>query len=118
MTPSAAEQAARLANALNDLGHLALDHPMEEPRRSKGDAKLRDEYLESVLACMEMVERARSGLQPGAFPNPTGALEALTRMKNVLPSLDWDDAVGLGRLREDARRALEALGFELSGQAS
>ncbi|QRN99416.1 hypothetical protein JRI60_10520 [Archangium violaceum] len=118
MTPSAAEQAARLANALNDLGHLALDHPMEDSRRSKGDAKLRDEYLESVTECMEMVNRTLRGPQPGAFPNPARALDALTRMKNVLPSVDWDDAVSLGRLREDARQALEALGFELSGQSS
>ncbi|WP_257448790.1 hypothetical protein [Archangium lipolyticum] len=118
MTPSAAEQAARLANALNDLGHLALGHPMEESRRSKGDAPLRDGYLESVIDCMEMVERTLKGPQPGAFPNPTRALEALTRMRDVLPSLDWDDAAGVDRLREDARQALEALGFELSGQAS
>jgi hypothetical protein len=50
------EKAARIASALNGLGHIAFGHPLEWARNSKGDAKLREEFHEDATIVLELVE--------------------------------------------------------------
>jgi hypothetical protein len=114
MPSSTPELAARLLNAINDLGHLALNHPMDHARRSKGDSTLRAEYLATVDTCLGMLAMVENGPNPDVFPNLAGAKEALTQLRALLPSLDWDDATSMAAIRGYARQFAEALGFALS----
>jgi hypothetical protein len=113
MPLSAEEEARQVANALNALGHLAQGHPLEETRRSLGDAKMREQLQEAATLCFQLVQHTGSGTQPEVFPSPDTAQAALSHLRNMLPSLDFDDARSMAQLRAHARQALEALGFQL-----
>ncbi len=113
MPPSAKEEALQVANALNELGHIGCGQPLDEARQTLGDTKLKDMLHEAATICLELIQRTEQGSNPEAFPRSSEARTALLHMRDMLPSLDWDDAASLAMLRADARRALEALGFQL-----
>jgi hypothetical protein len=106
------EDVVRIGNALNDLGHLAAGHPLEEIRRSNGDVKLRGMIRESATTLLDMVVREEKH-NPKVVPNAADAKAALARIRDAVPSIDWDDVEGMRSLKACARQALEALGFGL-----
>jgi len=112
MPLSAEEEAIQVAQALNALGHLAQGHPLEGTRRSLGDAKLREQLQEAATLCFQLLQRTERGPRPDVFPHPAPAKAALSHLRDMIPSLDFDDARSMARLRAYAREALKALGFQ------
>jgi hypothetical protein len=107
MSSTPEQKAARLATALNSLGHIAMGHSLEEARRSKGDAKLREEFHEDANLVFEMVvyeERVNSTV----IPYPAACKAALSRFRDLVQSVDFDDAASVASLKACARQALEA----------
>jgi hypothetical protein len=112
MPSSSEKELVRIGNALNDLGHLAAGHSLEEIRRSSGDAKLRETIQESATLLLDMVVREEKH-NPRVVPRSVDAKTALAQVRDLVQSIDWDDAEGMQRLKACARQALEALGFGL-----
>jgi hypothetical protein len=106
------EEVVRIGNALNELGHLAAGHPLEEIRRSRGDVELRRLIEESATILLDMVLREEKH-NPAVVPRSADAKAALSQVRDLVHSLNWEDAEGMRRLRDCARQALEALGFGL-----
>ncbi|MDY7231120.1 hypothetical protein [Hyalangium rubrum] len=112
MSSSSENEAVRIGNALNGLGHLATGQSLEEIRRSSGDARLRALVHESATLLFEMVGREER-TNPKVVPRSQEAMTALSHVRDLVRSVDWDDAESTSRLRQYARQALEALGFGL-----
>jgi hypothetical protein len=112
MFSSGEQEAIRIGNALNNLGHLAAGHPLEELRRSKGDAQLRKIALESATLLLELVihEEKRN---PEVVPRSAEVKAALSQVRDLVQSVAWDDAESMEKLRASARQALESFGFGL-----
>jgi hypothetical protein len=106
------EEVVRIGNALNDLGHLAAGHPLEEIRRFSGGVQLRGLIQESATILLDMVVREEKH-NPQVVPHAVEAKAALVQVRDMVHSINWDDAEGMQRLRVYARQALEALGFGL-----
>lgn len=107
MSSTPEEKAARIAAALNGLGHIAMGQPLEEVRRSVGDAKLREGFHEDATVVFDLVayeERVKST----AISNPAECKAALSRFREMVQSIDFDDAASMASLKAYARRALEA----------
>ncbi|MBN1205293.1 MAG: hypothetical protein JXB05_10245 [Myxococcaceae bacterium] len=104
------EEVVRIGDALNDLGHLAAGHPLKEMRRSSGDVKLRELIQESATILLDMVVREEKH-NPKVVPRSADARAALSQLRDLVRSIDWDDAEGMQGLKACARQALEALGF-------
>ncbi|OJH40965.1 hypothetical protein [Cystobacter ferrugineus] len=103
----ASEKAARIANALNGLGHIAFEHPLEWARSTKGDAKVREEFHEDATLVLELVE-SDAGRKSPATRRPAECKAALSRFRDLVQTIDFDDAASMARLKEHARQALEA----------
>lgn len=101
------ERAARIAEALNGLGHIAFGHPLEWARSSKGDAKLRDQFHEDATIVLELVEHDAKHQSP-ATRRPAECKAALSRFRDLVQSVDFDDAASMASLKAHARQALEA----------
>jgi hypothetical protein len=99
-----------MGKALNDLGHLAAGHPLEEIRRASGDVRLRELMEESATILLDMVVREEKH-NPRVVPRSADAKAALSQVRDLVLSIDWDDVEGMRRLRGCARQALESLGF-------
>jgi hypothetical protein len=104
------DEVVRIGNALNDLGHLAAGHTLEEIRRSSGDVKLRELLQESATILLDMVVREEKH-NPTVVPRSADAKAALSQVRDLVHFIDWDDEGGMRRLKACARQALEALGF-------
>ncbi|HZH75632.1 MAG TPA: hypothetical protein VEY88_06335 [Archangium sp.] len=101
------EQAVRIANAVNELGHIALGHSLDDARRSTGDAALRESFHAAATLVLELVMREEKS-NPEVVPRSGEVKAALSPFLALVQSIDWDDAEGLARLRTYARQALEA----------
>ena len=101
------EKAARIAGALNGLGHIAFGHPLEGARSSKGDAKLREEFHEDATLVLELVE-SEAGHKSPATRRPAECKAALSHFRDMVQSIDFDDAASVATLKAYARQALEA----------
>lgn len=101
------EKAARIAGALNGLGHIAMGQPLEWARGSEGDAKLRKELHEDASIVLDLVEQDASRHSP-ATRRPAECKAALLRYRDMVQAIDFDDAASMARLKEHARQALEA----------
>jgi len=101
------EKAARIAKALNGLGHIAMGQPLEEARRSVGDATLREGFHEDATVVFDMVEREER-INSAVVPNPAECKAALSRFRDLVQSIDFDDVASMSTLRAHARKALEA----------
>ena len=112
MSSSPENEAVRIGNALNSLGHLAAGHSLAEIRRSSGDVKLRESIQESATLLLEMVVR-EGRHNPKVVPRSVDAIAALSQVRDLVQSIAWDDAEGTQRLGAWARQALDALGFGL-----
>jgi hypothetical protein len=106
--------AAQIGNALNDLGHVATGQSLDEVRRSRGDAGLRETLRESATLLLGMVAREERN-NPRVVPRSTDAKAALVQVRDLAQSVDWDDAQSVLRLAKYARQSLEALGFGMPG---
>ncbi|WP_224363706.1 hypothetical protein [Hyalangium versicolor] len=105
--------AIRIGNALSTLGHLAASHPLEEIRRSSGDAKLREIIQEAAVLLLDMVVHEEMH-NPKVVPLAVEAKAALSQVRDLVQSVDWDDVERVQRLKAYACQALEALGFGVS----
>jgi hypothetical protein len=114
MPSSFGSEAIRISSALNDLGHIATGQALEEVRRSSGDAKLRETLQESATLLFDMVVREERN-NPQVVPRSAEARTALSQVRDLANSVDWDDPESMRRLKAYARQALEALGFGLPG---
>ncbi|ATB41638.1 hypothetical protein CYFUS_007106 [Cystobacter fuscus] len=103
----ASEKAARIANALNGLGHIALGHPLEWARGTQGDAKAREAFHEDATLVLELVE-SDAGRKSPATRRPAECKAALSRFRDMVETIDFDDAPSMAHLKEYARQALEA----------
>jgi len=101
------EKAARIASALNGLGHIAYGHPLESARRSMGDAKLREGFHEDATVVLDLVE-TDAGSQSPATRRPEECRASLSRFRDMVQSVDFDDPASMATLKECARQALEA----------
>ncbi len=101
------EKAARIASALNGLGHIAFGHPLEWARSSKGDAKLREQFHENATIILDLVESDTDSESP-ATRRPAECKAALSRFRDMMQSVDFDDAASMATLKAYARQALEA----------
>jgi hypothetical protein len=101
------EQAVRIANAVNQLGHIALGHSLDEARRSTGDAKLRASFHDAATIVLDLVTREEKS-NPEVVPRSAEVKAALTQFLGLVQSIDWDDAESMARLKSHARQALEA----------
>ena len=101
------EKAARVATALNGLGHIAMGQPLEEARRSVGDAKLREGFHEDATIVFDMVEREER-IKSTVIPHPAECRAALSRFRDMVRSIDFDDVASMSILKAHARKALEA----------
>jgi hypothetical protein len=108
------ERAARIAGALNGLGHIAMGHPLEWARSSKGDAKLREQLHEDAIIVLDLVEHEAKRQSP-AIRRPAECEAALSHFRDMVQSIDFDDAASMASLKAYARQALEAFGIPLSG---
>src|SRR5262245_53344659 len=106
------EEVVRIGNALNDLGHLAAGHSLEEIRHSNSDAKLRGLIQESATILLDMVVREEKH-NSTVVPRSADAKAALAQVRDLVHSINWDDVEGMRKLQTCARQALEALGFGL-----
>ncbi|HEX8433475.1 hypothetical protein [Archangium sp.] len=111
--PSYSEQdAARIAAALNGLGHIAMGHSLEEIRRSKGDTKLREDFHEDATVVLELVAHESKRKSP-AIRCPEECEAALSRFRDMVRAIDFDDAVSMASLKTYARQVLAAFGVPL-----
>lgn len=101
------EKAARIAKALNGLGHIAMGQSLEEVRRSAGDAKLREGFHEDATIVFDMVER-EDRVKSTVISNPAECMAALSRFRDLVKSVDFDDVASMSNLKAYARKALEA----------
>jgi hypothetical protein len=101
------EKAARIASALNGLGHIAFGHPLEWARSSKGDAKLREQFHDHATIVLDLVESDAVGESP-ATRRPAECKAALSQFRAMVQSVDFDDAESMATLKAYARQALEA----------
>ncbi|WP_309896570.1 hypothetical protein [Archangium sp.] len=101
------EKAARIAAALNGLGHIAFGHPLEWVRDSKGDAKVREQFYQDATIVLDLVE-SDAGNQSPATRRPAECKAALSRFRDMVKSVDFDDAGSMATLKGYARQALEA----------
>ena len=101
------EKAARIAKALNGLGHIALGQPLEEARRSEGDAKPREGFHEDATVVFDMVDREER-IKSAVIPNPAECKAALSRFRDLVRSIDFDDVTSMRTLKAHALKALEA----------
>ena len=101
------EKAARIAKALNGLGHIAMGQPLEEARRSVGDTKLREGFHEDATIVFDMVEREER-IKSTVVSNPAECMAALSQFRDLVQSIDFDDVASMGILKVHARKALEA----------
>ncbi|HYO73083.1 MAG TPA: hypothetical protein VEU33_44175 [Archangium sp.] len=101
------EKAARIASALNGLGHIAYGQPLESARKSKGDAKLREGFHEDATVVLDLIE-SDAGNQSPATRRPAECKAALSRFRDMVQSIDFDDADSMAALKASARQALEA----------
>jgi isopentenyl diphosphate isomerase/L-lactate dehydrogenase-like FMN-dependent dehydrogenase len=114
MSSTPEEKAARIATALNGLGHIAMGHSLDEVRRSRGDAQLREGFHEDAVIILEMVEHEER-VGSTVMARPADCKAALVRFRDMVRTIDFDDAANMARLEEHARQALEAfLGAPLS----
>lgn len=102
------EKAARVFTAINRLGHIVMGQPLEEARRSMGDAKLRDIFHEDAAIVFDMVEREER-VKSEVFFNRVECMAALSRFRAVVRFIDFDDAASMALLKEHAQRALEGI---------
>ncbi|HZH14433.1 MAG TPA: hypothetical protein VE057_08760 [Archangium sp.] len=111
--PSYSDQdAARIAAALNGLGHIAMGHSLEEVRRSKGDATLREEFHEDANIVLALVAHEAKRKSP-AIRRPAECEAALSRFRDMVQSIDFDDAASMTNLKTYARQFLETFGVPL-----
>jgi hypothetical protein len=101
------KKAARIAGALNGLGHVAMGHSLEPARSSNGDAKLREQLHEDATIVLELVEHEVTRQSP-ATRRPAECKAALSHYRDMVQSIDFDDAASMARLKAYARQALEA----------
>ena len=101
------EKAARLASALNGLGHIAFGHSLEWVRSSKGDAKQREQFHEDATIVLDLIESDADSDSP-ATRRPADCKAALSRFRDTVQSIDFDDAASMATLKAYARQALEA----------
>jgi hypothetical protein len=106
------QDAARIAAALNGLGHIAMGHSLEEVRRSKGDARLRDEFHEDATCVLALVAQEER-LQSTVLRRPAECRAALSQFRDLVQSIDFDDAARMASLEAYARQALDAFGIPL-----
>jgi hypothetical protein len=112
MSSSSERDAVRIGNALNDLGLIATGKALQEMRGFNGDTRLREILEESASIIFDMVAREEVS-NPTVVPRSAEIKAALSRFRDLVRSIDWDDAECLSRLRTCARQALESLGFGL-----
>jgi hypothetical protein len=91
-----------------------MEQSLEEVRRSKGDTKLRDEFLEDATLVFELVAYEER-LKSTAVRHPVECKAALSEFREMVQSIDFDDAASMARLKIHARQALEAFGIPLPG---
>jgi hypothetical protein len=101
------EKAARIAGALNGLGHIAMGQSLEWARNSSGDAKLREKLHEDATIVLDLVEKDANSKSP-ATRRPAECKAALSRYLGMVQSVDFDDAASMATLKDYARQALEA----------
>ncbi len=101
------EKAAHIAGALNGLGHIAMGQSLEWARSSNGDAKLRGQLHEEASIILELVEND-AGRNSPATRRPAECKVALSRYREMVQSIDFDDAASMAGLKACARQALEA----------
>jgi hypothetical protein len=101
------EKAARIAGALNNLGHIAMGQSLEWARSSNGDAKLREQLHEDATIVLDLVESEANRKSP-ATRRPAECKAALSHYRDMVQSIDFDDAASMTSLKEYARQALEA----------
>lgn len=112
--PSHSEQdAARIAAALNGLGHIAMGQSLEAVRRSKGDARLREEFHEDATRVLDLVAHEER-LKSTVIRRPAECKAALSQFQTLVQSIDFDDAASMASLKAYARQSLEAFGIPLS----
>jgi hypothetical protein len=112
--PSYSEQdAVRIATAINGLGHIAMAQSLEEIRRSKGDAKLREELQKDAALVLDVVAH-EDGLKATVIRRPAECMAALSRFRDLVESIDFDDAASMANLKAYARQALDSFGVPLS----
>jgi hypothetical protein len=104
---STSEKAARIAEALNGLGHIAFGHPLDWARSTKGDVKVREEFHEGAILVLDLVER-EAGRKSPAIRRHAECKAALSQFRDMIQTIDFDDAASMARLKEYARQALEA----------
>jgi hypothetical protein len=101
------EKAARIASALNGLGHIAYGQPLDWARNAKGDAKTREQFHEDATIVLDLVESDASS-QSTATRRPAECKAALSRFRDMVQSVDFDDPASMAALKQYARQALEA----------
>ena len=89
------------------MGHIALGHPLEWVRGSRGDAKLREELHEAATIVFDMVDREER-VKSTVVSKPAECKAALSRFRDVVQFIDFDDAASMASLKAYARQALEA----------
>ena len=89
-----------------------MGQSLEEVRRSKGDAKLREEFREDATLVWELV-LYEERLESTVVRRPAECKAALTQFREVVQSIDFDDAASMASLKSHARQALEAFGIPL-----
>lgn len=101
------EKAARIAGAINGLGHIAMGQSLEWARGSSGDAKLREQLHEDATIVLDLVESEARRKAP-AVRRPEECKAALSAYREMVRSVDFDDAASMAILKAHARKALEA----------
>jgi len=84
-----------------------MGHPLESVRSSNGDAKLREQLHEDAAIVLELVEHETTRKSP-ATRRPAECKAALSQYRDMVKSIDFDDAASMASLKAHARQALEA----------
>ena len=89
-----------------------MGESLEWARKSKGDAKLREEYSEAATIVLELVaHEAKRGAPTVVRPEECEA--TLSQFQNMVQFVDLDDAASMASLKALARQSLEAFGVPL-----
>jgi len=84
-----------------------MGHPLDPARSSKGDAKLREQLHEDATMVLDLIEDEATHKSP-AIRRPAECKVALSRYRDLVKSIDFDDAASMTSLKAYARQALEA----------
>ncbi|MFL5354999.1 hypothetical protein [Archangium sp.] len=84
-----------------------MGQSLEWARSTKGDAKLREEFHEDATIVFDLVDREER-VKSTVIPHPAECMAALSRFRDMVRSIDFDDAASMASLKAYARQALEA----------